>query len=81
MKKVEALQKVQVAEASSKHVITAIWRPICSLSLVSIILLGSFGYVEVTPDIYELSKVFLGTYTAGRSIEKLGSVIKLGGNK
>lgn len=76
--RLDALSAVQKAEANSKHLITAIWRPICSIAIVGLIIAGSFGIVTLTPDIYELAKVFLGAYAGGRSLEKLGSVLKLG---
>ncbi len=76
--KVEALSKLQQAEASSKYFITATWRPICSVAIVGLIIAGSFGIVTLTQDIYDLASIFLGTYAGGRSLEKLGSVLKLG---
>lgn len=77
-KRLDAMSKVQIAESSSKYAITATWRPITSMALVGIIIAGSFGLCEVGAEIYDLAKVFLGTYAGGRSLEKLGSVIKLG---
>ena len=75
---IEANAKIQVAEAGSKHLITSIWRPVTCVVLVTIILLdGHFGFTA-SPNVYELAKVFLGVYGTGRSLEKLGSVIKLG---
>ena len=79
-KRLDAMSKVQIAESSSKYAITATWRPITSMALVGIIIAGSFGLCEVGTEVYDLAKVFLGAYTGGRSLEKLGSVIKLGKN-
>ena len=76
--RLDALSKVQIAEAKSQYRITAIWRPVVSIILVLLIVAGSFGLVTLTPDIYELAKVFLGAYSAGRSFEKIGQVVKLG---
>lgn len=80
--RLDALSKVQVAEAGSKYMITAIWRPVCSLLLVGLIIAGSFGWVELKSEIYELSGLFLGIYGGGRSAEKaigkVADVVKLG---
>ena len=79
-KLLEAKAKIQIAESNSTHTITAIWRPVASLSLVAIIVLASFGIIP-TPAVafYELAKIILGGYVGGRSLEKVASVIKLGG--
>lgn len=79
-KLLEARSKINIAEANSIHTITAVWRPIASLSLVLIIVAASFGIIK-TPDqnFYELCKIILGGYVGGRSLEKVASVIKLGG--
>lgn len=77
-KALEADMKIREAEASSTSWLTQSWRPLCSILIVGLIVLGSFELVTLTPDIYELAKVFLGAYAGGRSIEKLGSVLKLG---
>ena len=74
--KTEALSRVQEAEAKSSNLLQSSWRPVCSLSIVAIIILGSFGKVSVGPEIYELAQVFLGTYGVGRSFEKITSRIK-----
>ena len=76
--RLDALSKVQVAEANSKHWLTANWRPFTSVALVSIIILGSFGFVTVGPDIHQLATVFLGGYAGGRSLEKVALALKLG---
>ena len=75
-KRLDAMSKVQVAEAGSKHTITAIWRPVSSLMFVLVITLGAFHIIE-KPDkeFYDLAKLFLGTYAGGRSLEKIGSAI------
>ena len=78
--KVEALSKVQVSEASSKFWLTANWRPLCSIALVALIIVGSFGLVTVHQDVYQLATVFLGAYGLGRSGEKIGKIINLGKN-
>jgi len=79
MKRLDAISKVQVAESQSKFAITATWRPITSLLFVVIIVLASFGLVpKPDPDFYNLANAFLGVYAGGRSLEKIGSVLKLG---
>lgn len=79
MKRLDAVSKVQVAESQSKFWITAAWRPIASLALVSIVILSSFGLIpKPDADFYALTNTFLGVYAGGRSLEKIGSVLKLG---
>ena len=77
-KVLEAHAKVSVAESNSKHWLTATWRPICSLLLVGIIVLASFDICNPNPELYELAKIFLGTYAGGRSFEKMMNLRKLG---
>ena len=77
-KVLEAHAQVSVAESGSKHWLTATWRPICSLLLVGIIVLASFDVCKPNPELYELAKIFLGTYAGGRSFEKMMNLRKLG---
>lgn len=74
--RLEAMQKVEVAEAGSKYWLRANWRPLCSISLVVLIIASSFGLVTVGPQIYDLAQVFLGAYAGGRSVEKVASLFK-----
>lgn len=76
--KVEALANVQVAEASSKFWLTATWRPLSILILMTLVVLGSFGIIQIGPEISELLKLLFGVYAGGRSLEKISSVVKLG---
>lgn len=79
MKRLDAVSKVQVAESQSKFWITAAWRPICSMGLVAIVIVASFGLIpKPDSDFYNLVNTFLGVYAGGRSLEKIGSVLKLG---
>lgn len=79
MKRLDAISKVQISESQSKYRITATWRPICSIAMVTIIILASFGVIDKPDsDFYDLAKMFLGIYGGGRSLEKIGSVLKLG---
>ncbi len=77
--RLEAMSKVQTAEANSKHVITATWRPISSIAMVTVIILASFGIIpQPDANFYDLAQLFLGAYAGGRSLEKIGKAIKLG---
>jgi len=77
-KVVEARSKVIIAEASSVHKLTALWRPIASLGLVIIIVLASFGIGNPDEKVYGLAELLLGVYAAGRSCEKLVKVSRFG---
>lgn len=68
--------KLLVAEARSDHWLTANWRPLCATSLVGLIVIGSFGFITVQPEIYELANVFLSMYAGSRGLEKVGSILK-----
>lgn len=75
-KRLDAMSKVQVAESSSKYMITAIWRPVSSLAMVTIITLASFDLIEKpAAEFYDLAKVFLGAYVGSRGIEKSATAI------
>ena len=63
------------AEASSEHLITSIWRPICALILFTLILLDGFEAIKAPSQVYDLATTFLGVYGGGRSLEKLGKAI------
>ena len=77
-KVLETKAQISIAESSSKHWITATWRPLCSILLVGIIVLAAFDLAHPKPELYELAKIFLGTYAGGRSFEKMLNVSKLG---
>lgn len=74
----EYRHKLLIAEANSPHVFTALWRPICSTALVTIIVLASFGLCHPGPELYKLAEIFLGAYVGGRTIEKIVAASKLG---
>lgn len=74
----EYRHKLLVAEANSPHPFVALWRPICSTALVTIIVLASFGICRPGPELYKLAEIFLGAYVGGRTIEKIVSASKLG---
>ena len=77
-KVVEARSKLMIAEAQSPHVITAIWRPIACLCLITIVVLASFGIGNPDARVYELTKILLGVYASGRTLEKVVKVSKFG---
>lgn len=66
------------AEAASSHWLQGNWRPLCSIALVSIVVLDSFGIVLASDALYTLATAFLGLYGAGRSVEKAAATVKLG---
>ena len=75
---IDAQASVSVAEANSKHWLTANWRPLTSVTLVGLILAASFGWIVLDAKVYELATYFLGGYAGGRSLEKFGAALKLG---
>ena len=79
MARLDAVSKVQVAESQSKFWITAAWRPMASLMFVIVITLSSFGIIpKPEKEFYDIAMLFLNVYSGGRSLEKFGSVLKLG---
>lgn len=75
-KRIDAMSKVQTAEAGSKFWLTATWRPMCSMALVFIVVLASFGWIEKPDsDFYMLVQVFLGAYSSSRGLEKMAASI------
>jgi len=77
-KVVEARSKLMVAEAQSPHLITAIWRPVACLSLIVMIVLAAYGIGNPDKEVYELTKILLGAYASGRTLEKVVKVSKFG---
>jgi hypothetical protein len=91
---VEASRDVVVAEANSESWLARNWRPITMLSFVAILVnnfivvpwLQAFGVETVAvldmPDaFFTLLTVGVGGYVVGRSLEKTGSSISLGGQR
>ncbi len=77
-KVVEARSKLMVAEAQSPHLITAIWRPVACLSLIAMVVLSAYGIGNPDKEVYELTKILLGAYASGRTLEKVVKVSKFG---
>jgi len=79
----ESAMRVIVAEAQSEHWLVAAWRPITMLTFVVIIannyilapyldaMFGSSLQLPLPPDLWDLLKIGLGGYVAGRSGEKM----------
>ena len=91
---VEASRDVVVAEARSESWLARSWRPITMLSFVAILLnnyilvpwLIAFGVetvavLDMPPEFFTLLTVGVGGYVVGRSLEKTGSSISLGGSQ
>lgn len=76
--RLEAHAKIVQAEMSSSNKLASSWRPISSLALVTIVILGSFGIVKVGKELYDLLEILLGTYVGSRGLEKIVSTVKLG---
>lgn len=82
LKHLDAAMNIIVAEATSKHRLTAMWRPITMLTFVAIIANNYLLYpyltlfwnsaplLELPPDLWGLLKIGLGGYVVGRSVEK-----------
>ena len=64
-----------VAEANSDHWLVAAWRPMCALSLFTLILLDGFNVIAAPKQVYDLAELFLGVYGGGRSLEKISKQI------
>jgi hypothetical protein len=64
------------AEASSDHWIVAAVRPICSLVLFGLIIADAYGWAKAPPQVYDLASMYLSIYAGGRSIEKVGKIVK-----
>lgn len=64
------------SENLSSSYLTANWRPICSILLVSTLVISDLFGLEVGQNTLELTKIFLSVYTGGRSLEKLATVFK-----
>jgi len=77
-KVVEARSKLMVAESGSKFWLTSAWRPLMSILLILCIVLASYGIGNPDKEVYELTKILLGAYASGRTLEKVVKVSKFG---
>ena len=78
MAALQARKEVMIAESKSTSKLQSSWRPICSILLILLVVLDSFGIVNANQDLYTLAMSFLGLYGFGRSVEKTADTVKLG---
>lgn len=66
------------SEAQSDHWIVASWRPIVMLTLTSLVVVDSFGWLAnpLSGEAWLLLQIGLGGYVVGRSGEKIAKTIK-----
>lgn len=72
-----ARAEIVKAESESEHWLTSTWRPITMLSLLSLVMLDSFGVLpnELSPQAWVLLQLGVGGYVVGRSAEKVAKVV------
>lgn len=77
-KLLESKSKVVHAEASSKHWLTANWRPVTMLTFLGLVVGDSLGFLpnDLNEEAWTLLKIGLGGYVIGRSGEKIAKTIK-----
>ncbi len=87
-KVIDAKTEVLVAEASSSNKLTSAWRPITMLVFVAIVANNYLVYpylslfwsdapmLDMPQELWQLLKIGIGGYVAGRSIEKAASAWK-----
>lgn len=79
---IEAKGKIIHAEASSKHWLSANWRPITMLTFLGLVVARWFGYSaegltqEDYDALYNLISIGIGGYIIGRSGEKIAETMK-----
>lgn len=66
------------SEAQSDHWIVASWRPVVMLTLTSLVVVDSFGWLAnpLSGEAWLLLQIGLGGYVVGRSGEKIAKTIK-----
>lgn len=74
----EAKAKIVHAEASSKHWLTANWRPITMLTFLVLVVGDSLGFLpnDLNDQAWILLEIGLGGYVIGRSGEKIAETLK-----
>ena len=77
----QAKSKIVHAEASSKHWLTANWRPITMLTFLVLVVGDSLGFLpnELNREAWVLLEIGLGGYVIGRSGEKIAKTLKQNG--
>lgn len=65
-------------EAGSQHWLTAIWRPVTMLTMLSLVVGDALGWLPnpLSQDAWFLLEIGLGGYVVGRSGEKIARTIK-----
>jgi hypothetical protein len=73
-----AKAKIVHAEASSKHWLTANWRPITMLTFLTLVVGDSLGWLpnSLNKEAWFLLEIGLGGYVIGRSGEKIAKTLK-----
>lgn len=74
----EARSKIVHAEASSKHWLTANWRPITMLTFLVLVVGDALGFLpnDLNAEAWTLLEIGLGGYVIGRSGEKIAETLK-----
>ena len=74
----DAKKTIITAEAQSQSWIARNWRPITMLSFLALVIADSFGWLPspLAPQAWTLLQIGLGGYVAGRSAEKVTSLLK-----
>lgn len=73
----EAKSRIVAAEAASEHWLAAVWRPITMLTFLVLVVLDSFGVLELAsgnslPDeAWLLLQIGIGGYVVSRGVEKI----------
>lgn len=74
----EGQQKIVQAEASSEHWVTATWRPITMLTMLTLAVGDSLGWLPnpLRDEAWMLLQLGIGGYVVGRSGEKIVKEVK-----
>jgi len=75
----KARKAVLTAEANSQSDIARNWRPVTMLIFVGVTTLHALGFIDMNPEMsdnyFDLVKLGLGGYVAGRSFEKVAPAL------
>ena len=81
----KAVAQVITAEATSGYWLSAVWRPLTSIILLSLVVAAFFGFEPttqelspITREIFELLKICIMGYIPARSVEKIVSQLNIG---
>lgn len=73
----EAKSRIVAAEAASEHWLAAVWRPITMLTFLALVVLDSFGLLEMASgnslpeEAWLLLQIGIGGYVVSRGVEKI----------